>query len=57
MLLDTCTLLWLANGGGQLTEPTLQKIDAASQVFVSAISGFEISLKLSTRQIKASCSS
>lgn len=35
---DTYALLWLASGGGNLTEITLQKIDAAPQVF--EITGF-----------------
>lgn len=46
MILDTCALLWLAQGRGELSEVTLQRIDAASVVYVSAISGFEIGIKV-----------
>ena len=45
MLLDTCALLWLAQGGGKLTRPTLEAINNEPIVYVSAISGFEIGLK------------
>ena len=46
MMLDTCALLWLAQGGGELSEAALQCIEAASVVYVSAISGFEIGIKV-----------
>ena len=45
MLLDTCALLWLAQGGGELSLNALQKIAEAPFVYVSAISGFEIGIK------------
>jgi PIN domain nuclease of toxin-antitoxin system len=45
ILLDTCALLWLTCGGGKLSESALEQIDLASSVYISAISGFEISLK------------
>ena len=45
-MLDTCALLWLAQGGGELSEAALQGIEAASVVYVSAISGFEIGIKV-----------
>jgi PIN domain nuclease of toxin-antitoxin system len=45
MLLDTCALLWLASGGGELSEAALERIDLSPTVCISAISGFEISLK------------
>ncbi len=45
MLLDTCALLWLINGGDRLTQAVLERIDAAPVVSISAISGFEIGLK------------
>ncbi len=45
LLLDTCALLWLVNGGGQLTQTALEEIERAPKVYISAISGFEISLK------------
>jgi len=46
MLLDTCALLWLAQGGGELSRGMLQKIAEAPFVYVSAISGFEIGVKV-----------
>lgn len=45
LFLDTCALIWLSEGGGRLSASTLKKIDAASNVHVSAISAWEISLK------------
>ena len=45
ILLDTCALLWLVNSGGKLTQTALEEIDRAPEVYISAISGFEISLK------------
>ena len=46
MMLDTCALLWLAQGGGELSKAALQRIDAAPVVYISAISGFEIGIKV-----------
>src|SRR5687768_16099863 len=48
MVLDTCAVLWLATGGGRLSRPTLKRIREAPVLYVSAISGFEIALKVST---------
>jgi PIN domain nuclease of toxin-antitoxin system len=46
VILDTCALLWLARGEGELSEVALQRIDAAPVVYISAISGFEIGIKV-----------
>ncbi len=46
MLLDTCAILWLGQGGGQLSQDALTRIDDAPVVYVSAISGFEIGIKV-----------
>ena len=46
MLLDTCALLWLAQGGGRLSRDALTRIDSAPVVYISAISGFEIGIKV-----------
>ena len=46
MILDTCALLWLVQGRGELPEVVLQRIDAAPVVYVSAISVFEIGIKV-----------
>ena len=45
MLLDTCALLWLAHKQENLSKAVLNQIDEATIVYISAISGFEISLK------------
>ena len=45
MLLDTCALLWLAQGGGQLSPDVLKRLAEAPFVYVSAISGFEVGIK------------
>ena len=46
MILDTCALLWLASGDKKLSRAALKEINAAAAIYVSAISGFEISLKI-----------
>jgi len=45
MILDTCALLWLAQGGGKLSKTAAREIDAAPVVYVSAITGFEVGTK------------
>jgi PIN domain nuclease of toxin-antitoxin system len=45
MILDTCALIWLAQGEGRLTPATCQRIEEAPLVLVSAISAFEIGIK------------
>lgn len=45
LLLDTCALIWLSAGKGSLSKNTLERIEQANAVLVSAISAFEISLK------------
>lgn len=45
MLLDTCALLWLAQGGGPLSAETRDRINSEPAVYVSAVSGFEIGVK------------
>jgi PIN domain nuclease of toxin-antitoxin system len=51
VILDTCALLWLAQGKGALSEAALQSIDDAPVVYVSAISGFEIGIKVQRRKL------
>ena len=46
VILDTCALLWLASGNKKLSRAALKEINEAPAVYVSAISGFEISLKV-----------
>ena len=45
MILDTCALLWLAQGGGELSPAALARIADAPVVHVSAIPGFGVGLK------------
>jgi PIN domain nuclease of toxin-antitoxin system len=52
MLLDTCALLWLAEGGKELSLETRERIEAAPAVYVSAISAFEIGLKCRSGKLK-----
>lgn len=52
MLLDTCALLWLAEGGQRLSAEVQERIDAAPVVYVSAISAFEIGLKYRAGKLK-----
>jgi len=54
MILDTCALLWLAGGSKKLSRAALKEINAAPAVYVSAISGFEISLKTSGGRLELS---
>ena len=46
LLLDTCALIWLSSGASDLSEEAKQTIDGADTVWVSAISAWEISLKV-----------
>lgn len=52
ILLDTCGLLALQDGGRDLTEATRAQLEAPlSEVFVSAISAFEIGQKHNTGKL------
>lgn len=52
MILDTCALLWLASGDKKLSRAALKEINAAPAVYVSAISGFEIAIKVARGKLK-----
>lgn len=52
MLLDTCALLWLVQGGGRLSRAALDQVNSAPVLFVSAITGFEIGLKYHQGKLK-----
>ena len=47
MLLDTCALLWLAAGGAQLSARARAAIERAPALYVSAVTGFEVGVKVS----------
>lgn len=55
MILDTCALLWLAEGGKKLHRPVLKAISEAPAVYVSAISGFEVGLKAARGKLELPC--
>lgn len=44
-MLDTCGLIWLANGGGEISKKTLEFIQNADIVYVSAATALEIGCK------------
>ena len=52
MLLDTCALLWLAEGGKRLSEAARDRIENAPVVYVSAISAFEIAAKYRSGKLR-----
>jgi PIN domain nuclease of toxin-antitoxin system len=52
MLLDTCALLWLAEGGKHLSKEAWDRIEDAPIVYVSAISAFEIAVKCRSGKLK-----
>lgn len=52
MILDTCALLWLAEGGQHFSRQTFQAVQSASELRVSVISAFEVALKVHTGQLK-----
>jgi len=52
MILDTCALLWLAQGGGDLSDEARRRIDAAPVVWVPAISAFEIAVKAGSGKLE-----
>lgn len=52
MLLDTCALLWLAEGGGKLRRTALRQMQNSPQLAVSSISGFEIALKVANGKLQ-----
>ncbi len=57
MLLDTCALIWLAMGGGRLSERAKQEIEEATAVYVSSISAFEIAYASSRGRLELPCDS
>jgi len=47
VILDTCALLWLASGDKALSRAALKQINEAPAIYLSAITGFEIAVKMS----------
>lgn len=52
LILDTCALIWLVSADKKLSSHARREIDAATIVYVSAISAWEISLKVAKGQLK-----
>lgn len=52
LLLDTCALVWLAEGRGGLSEGTISLINESRSVYTSSISAWEISLLCLRKQLK-----
>ena len=44
-LLDTCALVWLANGNGRMPARVRRELAAADELYVSSVSAWEISRK------------
>jgi PIN domain nuclease of toxin-antitoxin system len=54
MLLDTCALLWLVEGGRKISRPVLRQIEASPSLCISAISAFELARKVHDGKLKLS---
>jgi len=52
MILDTCALLWLAAGERRLSRAALKQINEAPAVYISAVSGFEVALKVARGRLE-----
>lgn len=45
VILDTCALVWLAEGGKKFTRPTFRKMETAPLLHAPVLSAFEIARK------------
>ncbi len=52
MILDTCALLWLAEGGQRFSRRTFQDVQSAPELRVSAVSLFEVALKANSGELR-----
>ena len=52
IILDTCGLIWLVNGGGEISEDTLKLIENADIVYISAATALEIGCKASIKKLE-----
>ncbi len=53
-MLDTCGLIWLANGGGAISKETLESIRNTDIVYVSAATALEIGCKAALGKLELS---
>jgi PIN domain nuclease of toxin-antitoxin system len=52
VILDTCALLWLVQESADLTDAVRERIEGEPVVHVSAITGFEIGIKVQKGKLK-----
>jgi PIN domain nuclease of toxin-antitoxin system len=52
MILDTCALLWLAEGGDRLSKAARHRIENAPVVYMLSISAFEIGIKCRSGKLR-----
>jgi PIN domain nuclease of toxin-antitoxin system len=52
LLLDSNVVVYLDQNPGRVTKRTRDRIDAASEVYVSAVTGWELSIKQTTGALK-----
>ena len=52
IMLDTCGLIWLVNGGGEISEDTLKLIEKADIVYVSAATALEVGCKAAIKKLE-----
>jgi PIN domain nuclease of toxin-antitoxin system len=52
VILDTCALLWLVQGSEELSGAARERIKDEPVVYVSAITGFEIGIKVQKGKLK-----
>jgi PIN domain nuclease of toxin-antitoxin system len=52
LLLDSNVVVYLDQNPGRVAESTRDQIDAASEVYVSAVTGWELSIKQATGALK-----
>jgi len=52
VILDTCALLWLVQGSAELSDAVRKRIDDEPVVYVSAITGFEVGIKVQKGKLK-----
>jgi len=51
IILDTCGLIWLVNGGGEISEDTLKLIEKADIVYISAATALEVGCKAAIKKL------
>ena len=52
MILDTCSLLWLAHNCERLSILVVEEINNCPAVYISSVSGFEIGYKFKSGKLK-----